>query len=99
MERSSELAAVLQTIYTAVSNGDANTSRSCSAGLTGCCSSHTQQYDILYDLLAFVLPDGSVAPFRITAVFHRENGNWRLVQEHASVAVSNVEVIGTSLDN
>ena len=51
------------------------------------------------DCGAFVLPDGSVAPFRITAVFHRENGSWRLVQEHASVAVSNVEVIGSSLDN
>lgn len=45
----------------------------------------------------FVLPDGSEAPFRITAVFHRESGGWRLVQEHASVAMSNEEVIGTSL--
>ena len=86
MERSSELAAVLQTIYTAVSNGDANTSRRCSAGVTGCCSC--------------VRPARRQRPpFRITAVFHRENGNWRLVQEHASVAVSNVEVIGSSLDN
>ena len=47
---------------------------------------------------AFVLPDGTEAPFRITAVFHRENGAWKLVQEHASVAVSNEEVIGASLD-
>ena len=46
---------------------------------------------------AFVLPDGTEAPFRITAVFHRENGSWKLVQEHASVAVSNDEVLGTPL--
>jgi hypothetical protein len=45
----------------------------------------------------FLLPDGSEVPFRITAVFHREDGDWRLVQEHASVAVSNEEAIGESL--
>ena len=45
----------------------------------------------------FVLPDGSEAPFRLTAVFHREQGRWKIVQEHASVAVANEEVIGTSL--
>ena len=46
---------------------------------------------------AFVLPDGTEAPFRITAVFHRENGAWKLVQEHASVATSNEEVLGAQL--
>jgi hypothetical protein len=45
----------------------------------------------------FLLPDGSTAPFRLTAVFHRENGRWALVQEHASVAAANEEVLGTAL--
>lgn len=46
---------------------------------------------------AFVLPDGSEVPFRMTAVFHREDGNWKLVQEHASVAVANEEALGTEI--
>ena len=46
---------------------------------------------------AFLLPDGSEAPFRITVVFHREQGEWKVVQEHASVAVGNEAVIGTTL--
>ena len=45
----------------------------------------------------FVLPDGSEAPFRITVVFHREDGRWKLVQEHASIAASNEDVIGAPL--
>ena len=46
---------------------------------------------------AFVFPDGNEANFRITAVFHRENGAWRLVQEHASIAASNEDVLGVPL--
>ena len=38
---------------------------------------------------AFVLPDGNRVPFRLTTVFHREGGAWKLVQEHCSVAASN----------
>lgn len=45
----------------------------------------------------FLLPDGTEVPFRITAVFHREDGVWKLVQEHASVAAANEEVIGAEL--
>lgn len=45
----------------------------------------------------FVLPDGARVPFRLTCVFRREDGAWKLVQEHASVAVANEEAIGTSL--
>lgn len=41
---------------------------------------------------SFVLPDGTKVPFRITAVFRREDGDWRLVQEHASVATANEDV-------
>lgn len=45
----------------------------------------------------FLLPDGSEVPFRMTAVFHREDGAWKLVQEHASVAVANEDAIGYEL--
>jgi hypothetical protein len=47
---------------------------------------------------AFVLPDGAgEVPFRITAVFHRENGGWKLVQEHASIATTNEESLGVEI--
>jgi ketosteroid isomerase-like protein len=45
----------------------------------------------------FRLPDGSEVPFRLTAVFHQENGAWKLIQEHASVGVSNEEAVGQEL--
>ncbi len=46
---------------------------------------------------AFILPDGTEAPFRLTAVFHRQDGEWRIVQAHASFPVSNEEAIGVEL--
>ncbi len=45
----------------------------------------------------FKLPDGSEVPFRLTAVFHQENGDWKLIQEHASLGVSNEEALGEEL--
>jgi len=43
-------------------------------------------------LLTITLPDGrSVSP-RWSAVFHREDDEWRFVQTHASIAVPNDEV-------
>jgi ketosteroid isomerase-like protein len=45
----------------------------------------------------FLLPDGNKVPFRMTAVFHRENGAWKLVQEHASVAVTNEDSLGVEI--
>ncbi len=45
----------------------------------------------------FLLPDGSEVPFRITAVFRREDGAWKVVQEHASIAVRNEEALGFEL--
>jgi hypothetical protein len=48
---------------------------------------------------SFVLPDGSRVPFRITGVFHRENGGWKLVQGHTSVAMPNADVVGTDLSS
>ena len=38
--------------------------------------------------------DGSEIPMRWTAVFHREDGEWKMVQAHASVGVPNEEVFG-----
>ncbi len=46
---------------------------------------------------AFVLSDGSEAPFRITMVFHREDSAWKIVQEHASFGVRNEEALGVEL--
>ncbi len=46
---------------------------------------------------AFILPDGTEAPFRLTAVFHKQDGEWRMIQSHASFPVSNEEAIGTEL--
>jgi hypothetical protein len=46
----------------------------------------------------FVLPDGAEVPFRWTAVFHQEDGTWKLVQGHASIGMPNEEAIGTDLD-
>ena len=46
---------------------------------------------------AFILPDGTEAPFRLTAVFHKQGDEWRIVQAHASFAVSNEEAVGTEL--
>jgi ketosteroid isomerase-like protein len=42
--------------------------------------------------LTITLPDGrSISP-RWSAVFHREDGEWKFVQTHASIAVPNEEV-------
>ena len=45
----------------------------------------------------FVLPGGNAVPFRVTAVFHRESGAWKLVQQHASIATANDDALGTDL--
>ena len=45
----------------------------------------------------FVLPHGGEVPFRLTAVFLREDGDWKLIQEHASIGVSNEEAVGQEL--
>jgi hypothetical protein len=42
--------------------------------------------------LTITMPDGrSVSP-RWSAVFHREDGVWRFVQTHASIAVPNADI-------
>lgn len=35
--------------------------------------------------IAFLLPDGSRLRARVTGVAHREDGEWKIVQSHASV--------------
>ena len=43
------------------------------------------------------LPDESEVPGRLTAVLHLEDGEWKLVQSHASVGLRNEETVGTAL--
>jgi hypothetical protein len=40
------------------------------------------------------LPDGGELPFRITCVLHREEGEWKFVQSHASIGVANEQTVG-----
>ncbi|HLB61784.1 MAG TPA: nuclear transport factor 2 family protein [Actinomycetota bacterium] len=42
--------------------------------------------------LTITLPDGRFVSPRWSAVFHREDGEWRFVQTHASIAVPNEEI-------
>ncbi|MBI4884555.1 MAG: nuclear transport factor 2 family protein [Actinobacteria bacterium] len=133
MERSPEIAATLQSIYTAVSDGDAKTLTgllSAREGLVFIGTDPDEWFDDaatiksmlaaqaaagvkvragkiaafeegtvgwVADQGAFVMPDKSEVPFRITAVFHRENGGWSLVQEHASIAITNEEALGVTI--
>ena len=43
------------------------------------------------------LPDGAEMPLRLTLVFHKENGDWKIVQWHVSIGVSNEEALGQEL--
>jgi ketosteroid isomerase-like protein len=45
----------------------------------------------------FELPDGKEIPTRLTMVFHRENHEWRVVQQHISLGIPNEEAIGKAL--
>jgi hypothetical protein len=133
LQRSSELTSVVESIYNALSTGDADTVAgllTTGDGLTFIGTDPTEWYtdresvltlvrsqsgagvkvragDIqafeegtvgwVADKGTFILPDGTEVPFRLTAVFRQEDGGWRMVQEHASIAVDNEEVIGTEL--
>lgn len=44
----------------------------------------------------FRLPTGD-APFRLTCLFHQEDGEWKLVQSHASIGVANQDAFGQEL--
>jgi ketosteroid isomerase-like protein len=43
------------------------------------------------------LPGGHEIPMRVTTVFHKEEGDWKIVQQHVSVGVPNSELIGKEL--
>lgn len=45
------------------------------------------------DTPAFVLPDGSRLPTRLTAVLHEEEGVWRVVHLHFSVGVPDEDAV------
>ncbi len=45
----------------------------------------------------FRMPDGTEVPFRMTVVVHREDGEWKVVQEHASIGVRNEDALGVEL--
>jgi hypothetical protein len=45
------------------------------------------------DTPAFVLPDGSTLPTRLTAIVRREDGEWKVVHLHFSVGVPDEEAI------
>lgn len=49
------------------------------------------------DQITVRLPDGNEVPFRFTGVVHQEDGEWRLVQLHLSMGVSNEEAVGEEL--
>ena len=42
---------------------------------------------------SFRLSDGTEVPFRNTCIFHREDGEWKLVHAHASIGVWNDEAL------
>jgi ketosteroid isomerase-like protein len=42
----------------------------------------------------FTRADGAERPVRMTGVFAREGGQWKLVQSHASIAVPNADIFG-----
>ena len=46
------------------------------------------------DRESFRLPDGTEIPSRNTAVFHKEDGEWKLVHAHASIGARNEDVFG-----
>ncbi len=43
------------------------------------------------------LPDGTEIPMRLTAVFQKEQNDWKIVQWHFSTGISNDNLIGETL--
>ena len=42
----------------------------------------------------FTRPDGAERPVRMTGVLVREDGQWKVVQSHASIGVPNADIFG-----
>lgn len=51
----------------------------------------------VYDRFVYRTPDGVETPFRITAVFVRRDGAWRLVLWHDAVPIPNEDAIGVTI--
>jgi ketosteroid isomerase-like protein len=49
------------------------------------------------DRAAWVLPNRTEVPFRMTGVVIREAGGWKMLQTHLSIGVANEDVIGREL--
>lgn len=47
--------------------------------------------------VSYVSPDGMTVEMRVSYVFHREDGEWKVVHIHGSIPQSNVDVIGLEL--
>lgn len=45
------------------------------------------------DNLEYILPNGKAIPTRVTALFHHEEGEWKIVHYHVSVGIPNAEVV------
>jgi ketosteroid isomerase-like protein len=45
----------------------------------------------------FEMPGGIQIASRLTAVFHQEDGEWKLVQQHISTGVRNEDLLGIRL--
>jgi SnoaL-like protein len=46
---------------------------------------------------ALLLENGTEVPFRFTAVFHKEDGDWKMVQFHTSIGILNESAVGKAL--
>ncbi len=44
------------------------------------------------DRVTLTLPDGTAVPVRHTKIFENENGTWRIVHNHVSIAIANEDV-------
>lgn len=51
-----------------------------------------------FDESTVILPDGTRVPTRLTLVFHREDGEWRVIHGHMSNVTDNLEHWGTDID-
>ncbi|HJZ47739.1 MAG TPA: nuclear transport factor 2 family protein [Roseiflexaceae bacterium] len=47
--------------------------------------------------LTLRLADGTAVPLRVTSVYQRQQGDWKIVQWHGSAGVPNADVIGKDL--
>ena len=49
------------------------------------------------DTPTITAPDGTEVALRFTLVFHKDNGQWRILQAHSSIGVPNEDVFGRDL--